>query len=173
MKPAPRTSFASDPPETTLTRTALPIRVAHVSPELVLGSYSNVHISIYRATPSVELLKLDQRHHEALAATVGSTVVCTVSAFGIKLPDSDARDLASELVRKNARFVRAAATLTEGDGFWASAARSAVTAVFLLARQPYPSRVFADVMECGAWLSGYANAQPPAIRDAVRHLQVL
>lgn len=142
-------------------------RLLHATDELHLVQVGNVHLSLYLTTPTVSLLDVDQRHHEALAKQVGGTVVLTVARHGLALPDDGARRRAAELVRHNATFVRRSASVIEGDGFWASAARSAVTAVFVFARQPYPSRVFGLVDEAAAWLQPDATASREAIHQAM------
>ncbi|MBC7170806.1 MAG: hypothetical protein H5U40_00175, partial [Polyangiaceae bacterium] len=64
---------------------------------------------------------------------------------------------------------RAAATVIVGDGFWASAMRSTLTALTLVVRPPCPQRTFADIGEALGWLGEFDAAvrsvSPALARD--------
>jgi hypothetical protein len=43
------------------------------------------------------------------------------------------------------------ATIIEGDGFWASAARSVMTAISIVAHRPCPLRIFRHAADAAEW----------------------
>ena len=70
----------------------------------------------------------------------------------------------------------AAATVIEGSGFRAAAVRTAVASLFLLARPPFPHKVFGDLAEGAGWViaTGLRSAPVGASSDdVVRAVEVV
>jgi hypothetical protein len=60
------------------------------------------------------------------------------------------------------------ASVIEGDGFWASTARSVMTAISIVAHRPCPLRIFRHVAEAADWQTRFPNAAGvPELCDAV------
>jgi hypothetical protein len=147
---------------------------------LRVGSYGPVHLVAYHDTPSIATLRASDRLHGALRKRYpGNTAILTWIAAGLKLPEKEVREVASDLFRRVAREIRCSATVVAGEGFWASAARSVLTGIQILSRTPCPARAFGRVGEASAWLvphlvdpSGIAagelaNAMGVLVRDEV------
>ena len=88
---------------------------------------------------------------------IGSFIV---AREGIPLPSADIREISETNMREASHWVREAAIVIEGEGFWSSAARSIYTAMVLFSRVPYGQKVFRDVRPAGAWLAASLEDGP-------------
>lgn len=78
--------------------------------------------------------------------------VLTIIGSGAQLPPTEVRERLAAILRDHAHVV-ASAVVFEGTGFRAAAVRSVVTGLSLIARQPFPHRIFAEVHEAALWLA--------------------
>lgn len=105
----------------------------------------------------------------------GRAVLFTVVEGTAPLPSSQGRTALSNILSFCSREVLASAVIMEGDGFRASAVRSVATGVAMLARQPFPHRVFRKIDEGAAWvcssLPGETEVTRAGIRGAVSRLR--
>ncbi len=139
-----------------------------------MGSFDNVHLCVYRDELTMDALNAANQHHRALMARHPSTFVLGVAQPNLPLPASEVRVRGAELIQENRESVLGAATVLVGGGFWASAVRSVMTASFALARQPYPSKVFATSEEAATWLTTFeagARLSVPGLATALTELQ--
>mgnify|MGYP000374441796 CR=1 FL=1 len=67
-------------------------------------------------------------------------------------PDAEARDALAEVLGGGAGFVDSSALVCEGSGFRASMVRGIATGLTLIARPPFPHKVFPDVAAAAGWL---------------------
>lgn len=125
--------------------------VLEVTPTLVVGACGPVHMTWYRGPLSVALLEAADLHHQRLIRAYGRTAVFGMLESGISVPPSDVRARSAELIAQNGAHVAAASLVLPGDGFWVSAARSVITAAFLVARHPYPSKCFGSIPEAATY----------------------
>jgi hypothetical protein len=149
------------------------LRVLHADPHLAVGSYAHVHMCVYRGELTLEGLSRANELHGRLIARYPKTVIFGLARATLSLPPVEVRDRGAELIKENAPHVDAAVVILPGEGFWASAVRSVVTASFLVARQPYPSRCHSTIEEGAAWLisaSPRAGATPSGLFEAARAL---
>ena len=70
------------------------------------------------------------------------------------LPTTEAREEFAALTRQYAKQLACVGTVLEGSGFWASAVRSMVVGIRLLAAQPFEMQVYSSIEELAAWLPG-------------------
>jgi hypothetical protein len=89
---------------------------------------------------------------------IGSFIV---AREGIPLPSANVREMSEANMREASQWVREAAIVIEGEGFWSSAARSVYTAMVLFSRVPYGQKVFSEVRPAGAWLGQTLEDAPP------------
>lgn len=121
-----------------------------------VGSYRLVHLVAYHATPTSTTLQLSDRYHRILRERFpGRTGILSWIAPSLGMPDKEVRALGADLFKVVAREIRCSATVIAGEGFWASTARSVLTGIHLLSRQPCPNRAFAKVDEAAQWMAGY------------------
>ena len=72
---------------------------------------------------------------------------------GTSMPTAEARTEVGRIMRENAKHTTACATLIPGNGFWASALRSMVTAILMLAPRSLAFRMFGDMESLAQWLA--------------------
>jgi hypothetical protein len=70
----------------------------------------------------------------------------------VKLPDADARDVLAKIMRDSAKSVACATVIIDGGGFWASALRSFITGLRVLAPGSIDLHAHASIAEVLAWL---------------------
>ena len=70
------------------------------------------------------------------------------------MPSSEVRTALARFMTEGARVIRSSAVAFEGAGFRAAAVRGVVTGLTMLARQPYPHKVFATMTDAAQWLTG-------------------
>jgi hypothetical protein len=83
----------------------------------------------------------------------GKGILMTVVMPHAPLPSSDARQALSGILRVGADALICSAVVMEGDGFRASAVRSVATGLAIIARQPFPHRVFPRTDSALAWFA--------------------
>ena len=76
----------------------------------------------------------------------------TVVEQDASMPGYDAREAVAVFMRAGAGRIRMSAVVHEGAGFRAAAVRSVVTGFTMLAKVPYPHRIFATVEQGAKWL---------------------
>jgi hypothetical protein len=129
----------------------------------ILGSYpgayrvqlwKNVSICVWvgRATQlaAEELVSITQHTIEVVGPKQRFSFVHLV-AEGIELPDSGARGVLVQIMKDYADHMGCAAVVLAGTGFWASAMRSFVTGVRVLAPRTFDLRVHAQIAELLEW----------------------
>lgn len=127
--------------------------VLQVLPSIAIGAFANVHLCDYRGELTLEALEAANQHHRNLMTRFPRTFVLGQARPNLPLPVSQVRQRAAVLIEENRTHVEGSALVVDGTGFWASAARSVMTASFAIARQPYPSKCFATGVEAGTWLA--------------------
>ncbi|MET0342586.1 MAG: hypothetical protein ABW252_16390 [Polyangiales bacterium] len=76
----------------------------------------------------------------------------TVVEQNAPMPSPEAREAVAVFMRQGAGRIRMSAVVHEGAGFRAAAVRSVVTGFAMLAKVPYPHRVFATVEQAAKWI---------------------
>ncbi|MFW6051084.1 MAG: hypothetical protein ACODAU_07910 [Myxococcota bacterium] len=136
---------------------------------LVVGAYRNLFIVIYTGPvdeQSVRFLNLQfARFRRSAPSPYG---LYTVVEEQVPLPSGPVRQGMANLMKDLAGDVVGSALVQEGDGFRASAVRSVAVGISLLARQPFPHKVFAAAHEASTFLSGaLGGVVPDEISSAV------
>jgi hypothetical protein len=149
------------------------LRILHADRDLVVGAYAHVHMCLYRGDLTLELLELANGFHRRLVQKHGRTAIFGVARTSLALPPQEVRERGAALIRENASHVDGAVVVLPGEGFWASAVRSIVTASFIVARQPYPSHCAKSAEEGASWLiatSPRAGATARGLLEAANQL---
>jgi hypothetical protein len=76
----------------------------------------------------------------------------TIVEQDASMPGYEAREAVAVFMRAGAGRIRMSAVVHEGAGFRAAAVRSVVTGFTMLAKVPYPHRIFATVEQGAKWL---------------------
>lgn len=72
------------------------------------------------------------------------------------VPSQEMRRYAERKQNEDTKGVLCHATVMLGDGFRASAARSMLAGLYLVARSPFPRKAFSEVREAAVWLASHS-----------------
>jgi hypothetical protein len=92
---------------------------------------------------------------------------------GRSMPSAEARAQVGRIMRENAQSTVAAAALVPGDGFWASALRSMMTAILMLAPRSMAFRMFGDLDQLAQWLGPLHSRATGVVVEPSELLRVL
>jgi hypothetical protein len=128
-------------------------RVVVLEHDYCIATWGPVYIVIFRHETTMEGVRaVEQRLQEFHRLTSHGAFITIVEA-NAPLPEAHVRDALASLLKKMASFIRSSAVVHEGSGFRAAAVRGVVTGLTLLARQPYPHRIFARFDDAARWLA--------------------
>jgi hypothetical protein len=83
-------------------------------------------------------------------------------------PEAPARTAVAKLLKDSDDIVSCSATVYEGSGFRAAMVRSIIAGINTLARQKYPTRVFATLNEAATWIAQtHSNISPEQVHSLV------
>jgi hypothetical protein len=134
---------------------------------LTVGTFRNVYIMrIHGCIEMEDLLASHQVHLDLIASGARSTGVLAIAKANVPIPDAEVRDASSRLMRELSPYLLAGATVIDGGGFWASAVRSFLTAVYFVAKQPCPTKAFGSVEEACEWLGPRVSQIPSQLVGA-------
>jgi hypothetical protein len=135
-----------------------------VNEDYAFGGWRQYFVVIWRGETTMEAVDRLKTDFNAFAKTrADGAGFLTVVERHAPLPSGSVRD---ELARflSAASILKASAVVFEGSGFRAAAVRSVVTGLTLLAKQPFPHKVFATVTQGSHWLVPEMNR---AMGDAI------
>ncbi|HWL87333.1 MAG TPA: hypothetical protein VNO21_16125 [Polyangiaceae bacterium] len=134
------------------TLTVAPARVDAVSPDYCLARWNQFYIDIWRVHTTLAGIRTLGRCFDDFRRSFPEGVgLVTIVEPGAPLPPTEARQALGQLLAEAAGSIRYSAVVYEGGGFRASAVRGVVSSLILLARPPFPHRVFATTTEACAW----------------------
>jgi hypothetical protein len=142
-------------------------RIALQTPSMTIGTFGNVYIMrVHGEITMSDLLAAHREHLALIASGKPSTCVLTIAQYNSPIPNAEVREASGRLMRELTPHLLAGATVIEGGGFWASAVRSFLTAVYFVARQPCPTKAFARVEEASQWLGPRVGQIPSQLTGA-------
>lgn len=154
-------------------------RLLHAVPGVcAFRCLGNVIAHAWRGQMTDEIARRFVQTNEAalLAHPEGVSFVSWIQE-GVPLPTAEARRLVSQSMSRNSNGIACIAVVTEGSGFWASAMRSAITGIGLLANGGFALRSYRTLDDLTAWLPGHheqrtgSRVSPAAVRELVAHVQ--
>lgn len=143
------------------------------SPHLTVGACGPVHLTWYRGPLTLALLSAADELHQRLIRAHKRTAVLGYLEPGIPVPPSEIRERSAQLIKQNGAHVAAAGLVMPGDGFWVSAARSVVTASFVVARNPYPSKCFGEIDDAAAYVLEALGERRHTVAEVTRAMLAL
>jgi hypothetical protein len=129
-----------------------PVELLHCDPDLALGTSKDIFFCLWRdktTLPGVE--KLRTTFASYARDRDGTALVTTIAAGADLHPTAAARDELAAWLRSVGDQLVISALVFEGSGFMAATVRSVVTGLTLLARQPFPHKVFGDIDAATLW----------------------
>ena len=120
--------------------------------------------AIHRLHEGVEELL---SHHPAIALLGVSRPQVTM------VPGAAERRLLSDLLQRHGTQLRCIGSVILGDGFVSAAKRTVLSTISMVARQPCPLRMFADLSTASDWMAPRLGppVEPKQLRRAVEDLE--
>ncbi|TPV95453.1 MAG: hypothetical protein B7733_09875 [Myxococcales bacterium FL481] len=139
-------------------RTPIDADVTEASADHVLATYKNLSIVIWRLNTQPNACRALHRQTNRLADKFPDGVgLLTVVERSAPMPSTESRKLIASFFAGSTR-IKASAVAMEGSGFRASAVRSVVAGLTMMAKQPFPHKVFATLAVGLHWLVPELNA---------------
>ena len=115
------------------------------TPQHRIAEWEDVCLFMWMNGVTLEGLAAARESHLAVAERYGKACSITYARTGSPLPAPGARQEAARLMREVASTQAYSIVVLEGNGFWASAARGAITAIQVLSMNIYPLRVSSSI----------------------------
>ena len=141
-------------------------RLAYRSDVLTVGTSGNLYVMHIHGRLTMDELQASYNAHLALIKIAPSTGVLTIADENVPIPGADVRQASSRMMSELRPHLMAGATVVSGDGFWASASRSFLTAVYVVAKQPCPTKAFASIGDASGWLGAKIGLPPAQVLSA-------
>jgi hypothetical protein len=139
-------------------------------PEIgIAGTGSLLLVQFRKAITSGGLSQLESAHEARRKVSPRGVAMLTLVDADLPLPADDMKMAGARSFRRLSGHNSCSATVISGVGFWASAARSTLTALTLLARPSCPSKTFGDVASALSWMELVA----PEALDAPGAMQLI
>ena len=143
-------------------------------PRHCVAALGDTMIQVWSGPIPMEAITATGESHKRLIAS-GFSKVCVfaVTEGGIELPSGDVRRASGALMRQNRAELGCNSVVVPAAGFWASAARSALTGIFLIGSGSVPTKVFSDLGEACVWHATHTVATEAAeLATAVETLRL-
>lgn len=135
-----------------MTEDDLETRIIRATGDYALGLWANLLIVLFRVRTTVEgaddIRETCAQVEKEFANGIGMLTIIEQHA---PAPDGEARAGLADLMR-NAGYIKASGVAFEGSGFRAAMVRSIIAGLSMIARQPYPHRVFSNLTDTLDWL---------------------
>lgn len=132
---------------------AEPATTLFVDPDVAIITWRNIYAVVWRNETTLPASEMVHKRCEEFARRhpdgVGMLTVVTANA---PMPPAESRERLARFMREGT-YVMASAVAFEGTGFRAAAIRSVVTGLTMLARQPFPHKIFATLEDASGWLA--------------------
>lgn len=133
-----------------------PAQIQAMHPDYCMASWHRFYVDIWRANTTVEGVRELKTGFTAFAAEHPTGVgLLTIVESRAPLPSADARAALAAFLAGAASAIKYSAVVHEGTGFTSAAVRGVVTGLTLLARPPYPHKVFATVPQASQWFANH------------------
>lgn len=154
-------------------------KVAVLEHDHCVAVWGPVVILIWRHETTLDGVRaVDERLHDFARTNPSGGGLMTIIEANAPLPEAHVRDALAGVLKKHPVAIKSSAVVHEGSGFRAAAVRGVVTGLTLLARQPFPHRIFATVDDGSRWLAAslretapHANVDGEHLIEAVRELR--
>ncbi len=128
--------------------------LAEVTRDHVVFTWNNVACAVFKRETTLGGVRTIQRAYDDLAARFPSGVfMVTIVEDGAPMPVVEVRDALAKFLASGAGRTTMSAVIHEGVGFRAAAVRAVVTGLAMVARLPYPHKVFGTPTDAARWFS--------------------
>jgi len=143
----------------------------------VVATWDRVLLEAFSGGVTLESLRARaEAHRQLYDRHPGRVLSLTVARNGIRLPEAEVRSEAVRVMKQIGPKTEQIVVAVPGQGFWASAARSALTGMMLLAPKATRMQIVGGVEEAVRTL-GISAGEPPfwqeGLREAIDGLGIL
>src|SRR5262249_34587794 len=131
-------------------------RVHVLDDNYCMATWRNFAVVIWRKDTTAEAVGQWRTLLQKIATTSDAICLLTVVEPDARPPPSEVRDALAGVLGEFGKLIKFSAVAFEGTGFRAAMVRGVVTGLTLLARMPYPHKVFAGVEEAVRWMCSNA-----------------
>lgn len=124
----------------------------------VMGYWRDLSVAVWATQATMPLVLELNKLADLLDSQHPLTSSVHLVINNAPVPASDARNALDALTKRYEDKLQCVVTMVEASGFMASAMRSFLTGLHVLARRAYKSKVAADVHDAASWLA--ANHRP-------------
>jgi hypothetical protein len=151
-------------------------RVRFADADCLIATWNNVVICVWcKATNGVGVAALHTAYDAHAKEHPQGVFLMTIVEQHAETPSQAIRAAIARFLEKGAGRTTLSAVVQEGTGFRAAFVRSIVTGVALLAKLPYPHKVFGSVTEATIWFRIVAPVAQPwsdeQLIEAVREVR--
>ena len=149
-----------------------------VTADYCMGTRNGVLILIWRQETTIDGVEAVRREIELLGRAHPKGIgLLTIVEQAAPMPSSQARNGLARTLADFGKVINHSAVVFEGGGFRAAAIRGVVTGLTLLARPPFPHKVFATLEDGASSLAGGLTVDgwegdAEQLTNAVRDLRV-
>ncbi len=129
------------------------LEVRHTAPDMSVATFRSVVLVVVHRAVDAEALRASVLANREVFATHGKVASLTLVRAGIGLPSAEARKAAADAMAEVESTTTCAAQVLLGDGFWASAQRSALLAIELIRPDETPRRTFRSLREAVVFIA--------------------
>jgi hypothetical protein len=155
-----------------------PLNVVAWETEWVCATWHDVLLVVWRDEVTALLARRCADAMRAFAAArPGGFCMLVVAEDSTGPPGAKARSIFVSAMRENGTRIRATAYVISIEGFKGAALRGVITGLSLLARKPYPTRIFSEASAAARWLGAHlatgmnAISLGQQIEDVARQLR--
>ena len=140
----------------------LPITTIDATKDHVIAVFNRMILIVFERETTLAAVTSARRGFDLLEKKYPDGIVCmTVIAENAPLPSQEAREALGTLAMGSAgKRLRRSAVCFEGGGFRGALVRSVATGMQLVAKLPFPHRVFHSVDLAAAWLAPELGITP-------------
>lgn len=129
------------------------VRLLHLDRDVATGCDDDLFITLWRERTTIEGVRIVARTFTEYAEDRARDVaLLTVIERQAKMPSPGSREPLAGFLRDAGSNVLISGVAFEGDGFIAASIRGVVVGLTMIAHQPYPHRVFKDIVESSRWI---------------------
>lgn len=127
--------------------------ILHVDHDLALGAENDIFFILWRDRTTVEgVAALARTFADYTQTRSREFAMITIIEPKAKMPSPGSREPLAKFLGEAGDKVLISGVAFEGDGFIGASIRGVVVGLTMLARQPYPHRVFKDVVDASRWI---------------------
>lgn len=138
--------------------------------DFMMGTWKNVFVLVWYDMNERGAEVVDAEFRRFAAVRPRGFGILTIVDEDAPMPGSRARSMVSNTLSRLGEAVVGLAVSQEGAGFRGAAVRSVAVGLSLLARPPYPFKIFADVPAAAGWLSAELARKQLGHDDDAREL---